>query len=176
MFVIALTDDDVQMINSLRIVLEAEAIKLCQANMTPTTEKLLVSLVEKMDQKGQRTEFDASVLDLEFHRAIWSCSGNLYLTKTLTSLVTMHFAHQALTYWKDKAGPKWPLDHHRVLLDVVLGVSDLAPEAAMANHLRVRYTNPERFSSFTHRRGANVSVNPATLHKIMNNSRKRSGS
>jgi DNA-binding GntR family transcriptional regulator len=176
MFVIALSDDDVQMINSLRILLEAEAIKLCQTNMTPTTEKQLVSLVEKMDQRGQRTEFDASALDLEFHRAIWSCGGNLYLAKTLNSLVTMLFAHQALTYWKDKAGPKWPLNHHRVLLDVVLGVSDVAPEVAMVNHLRVRYTNPERFCSFTHHRGANMFVNPATLHKVMNNRRKRSGS
>ena len=147
MFVISLSDDDVQMINSLRILLESEAIKLCKANLTPRVEKHLAGLIEKMEQKSLRSEFDASALDLEFHHTIWTASGNPYLVKTLDSLVTVLFAHQALTYWKDKTGPKWPLTHHRALLDVILGALDSTPEAAMLKHLHVRYANPERFLS-----------------------------
>ena len=37
MFVTRLTDEDVQRINSIRVVLEAEALRLCQANMTKAT-------------------------------------------------------------------------------------------------------------------------------------------
>lgn len=173
MYVISLSDDDVQMINSFRIPLEAEAIKLCQANMTPTTEKQLIAVVEKMDQKGPRTQFDASALDLEFHRTIWLRSGNVYLIKTLNSLVTVLFAHQALTYWKDKTGQKWPLNHHHALLDLVLGASDEAPEAAMVNHLRLRYTNPERFCSFKLHREASLPLRSPAKHKIKSNTRKR---
>jgi DNA-binding GntR family transcriptional regulator len=127
MFVITLSEEDVQRINSLRILLEAEAIKLCRANLTATQERRLTSIVEEMENTTLHSYFDASLLDLKFHRNIWACSGNPYLEKNLDSL--------------------WPLDHHRPLLELIRGTSSLSPETAMINHLRIRYTNPERFSS-----------------------------
>jgi DNA-binding GntR family transcriptional regulator len=147
MFVITLSEEDVQRINSLRILLEAEAIKLCRANLTPTQEKRLFSIVERMDNANFLSEIDASTLDLEFHRTIWNCSGNPYLERALNSLVPVLFAHQALTYLRTPDSPQWPLNHHRALFEVVCGRSTISPEVAMVNHLRVRYTNPERFSS-----------------------------
>lgn len=149
MFVITLSEEDTQRINSLRILLEAEAIKLCRANLTATDESRLVSLVEKMENFSSESDFDASMLDLEFHRTIWAGSANPYLVKTLNSLVTVLFSHQALAYMTARGSIHWPLNHHRILLDVVRGSSKLSPEVAMVNHLRVRYTNPERFSSVT---------------------------
>lgn len=147
MFVITLSEEDIQRINSLRILLEAEAIKLCRAGLTATVEKRLASLVEKMEGCNSASDFDASTLDLEFHRTIWACSANPYLEKTLNSLVTVLFSHEALTYMTEKGARHWPLNHHRILFDVIRGASEITPEVAMINHLRVRYTNPERFSS-----------------------------
>ena len=147
MFVVMLNEEDVQRINSLRIVLEAEAIKLCRVNLTSKSEKRLKSLVDQMESASTGSDFDASKLDLEFHRTIWSVSGNPYLEKTLNSLVTVLFAYQALSYMTVPNSLHWPLRHHRDLLDVILGKSHVSAEAAIMTHLRHRYTNPERFSS-----------------------------
>jgi DNA-binding GntR family transcriptional regulator len=147
MFVITLSEEDVQRINSLRILLETEAIKLCRANLTATQEKRLTSIVEEMESANLNSYFDASLLDLKFHRSIWNCCGNPYLEKDLDSLLTVLFAHQALAYTASHGDALWPLDHHRPLLEVIRGTSSISPETAMVNHLRIRYTNPERFSS-----------------------------
>lgn len=150
MFVVSLSEEDVQRINSLRIILEAEAIKLCRANLTPSSAKRLETLVDKMEETTAESDFDASKLDLEFHRTVWAASGNPYLEKTLNSLVTALFSHQALAYMTTSGSLHWPLRHHRDLLDVILGKSDVSPEAAIMKHLRHRYTNPERYSSLAH--------------------------
>jgi hypothetical protein len=57
------------------------------------------------------------------------------------------FAHTALRSTANEAQP-WRLNHHRELLEVVMGRSDLSPEDAVIRHLRVHYEHPERFSSF----------------------------
>lgn len=147
MFVVQLTDEDVQHINSLRIILEAEAIKLCRANLTGSHEAELSALVERLDNCQSKSDFEASMLDLEFHRAVWAGSRNPYLQKMLNSLLTVLFSHQALAYLKTPGKRHWPLKHHRALLDVIRGKSNLSPEQAMINHLSHRYTNPQRFSS-----------------------------
>ena len=82
MFVTLLSEEDVQRINSLRIILEAEALKLARANMTPEMAAELSELVERMEA-WQGSLFDAAALDLEFHRAVWRASNNPYLAKTL---------------------------------------------------------------------------------------------
>lgn len=165
MFVISLSEEDVQRINSLRILLESEAIKLCTANMTSTIAKRLEILVERMEDHSKRTDLEASALDLEFHRTIWAYSGNPYLEKSLNSIVTVLFAHQALAYMKVDSLPKWPLDHHRALLNVLLGTSGSSPELAMIKHLRVRYTNPERFCSFALHRDVTVLETSLGAHR-----------
>jgi DNA-binding GntR family transcriptional regulator len=152
MFVITLSEEDTQRINSLRILLESEAIKLCRTNLTATAEERLTALVEKMEHGSPESDLDASMLDIEFHRAIWAYSGNPYLAKTLNTLVTVLFSHQALKYLSVPGVVHWPLNHHRALLDVVRGKSKISPEMAMIDHLSVRYTNPERFSSFAFQR------------------------
>ena len=147
MFVTELTEEDVQRINSLRIVLEAEALRLTQARMTKQIAAKLTSLVERMEKPRSATEIDSANLDLEFHRTIWQASGNPYLAKTLDSLSTVLFAHTALRSTAKEAQP-WRLNHHRELLEVVLGRSKVSPEDAVIQHLRVHYDHPERFSSY----------------------------
>jgi DNA-binding GntR family transcriptional regulator len=145
MFVTLLSEEDVQRINSLRIILEAEALKLARINMTPETAAELSELVERMEA-WQGSLFDAAALDLEFHRAVWRASNNPYLAKTLDSLATSLFAHKALEHTTYEIR-KWRINHHRELLDILLGNTDQDAQAAMLTHLRMGYDRPERFSS-----------------------------
>ena len=147
MFVTRLGEEEVQRINSLRVVLEAEALKLCRLKISKADATRLTDLVNQMDAWTERTEMDAAALDLEFHRTLWAAAGNPYLTKTLDSLVTSLFAHKALEYVSADL-KRWSLHHHRALLDVALGNSNIEPEAAIVIHLRTAYNEPERFSSF----------------------------
>ena len=43
---------------------------------------------------------------------------------------------------------RWSLNHHRTLLEVVQGETRFTPEEAIVTHLRMCYSNPERYSSF----------------------------
>jgi DNA-binding GntR family transcriptional regulator len=146
MFVNTLSDEECQKINGLRIVLEAEALKLCRARLTAACEKELIELVKRMENWKAGSEIDAAALDLQFHRTIWNNTGNEYLERALNSLVPVLFAHQALEYISHDQ-VRWPLKHHRALLQLLQGRSKLTPEQAMIAHLKLRYTNPERFSS-----------------------------
>ena len=146
-FVTELTDEDVQRINSLRVVLESEALKLSQSRMTPKVAEKLTSLVHRMERGHASTEIDSASLDLEFHRTLWQTSGNPYLAKTLDSLSTVLFAHTALRSTAHESQP-WRLNHHRELLEVALGQSKVSPEQAVINHLSVYYDDPVRFSSY----------------------------
>ncbi|MDB5455734.1 MAG: GntR family transcriptional regulator [Caulobacter sp.] len=145
MFVTLLSDEDVQMINSVRIPLEAEAMKLARARMTPETAAHLTGLVERMEA-WDGTLFDAAALDLEFHRAIWQASGNPYLVSTLEALVAPLFAHKALEHVSFEI-KRWRMNHHRELLELVQGVGNGDPQGALLTHLRMGYNEPERFSS-----------------------------
>lgn len=145
MFVVQLGVDEVQQINSLRIVLEAEAMRLARARMTPAIEAELVDLVEQMD-RWDGPLIDAAALDRKFHAVIWKASGNPYLERTLDSLTTSLFAHKALEHVSQEIR-RWRLNHHRALLDVLIGPAGGDPQLALLTHLRMAYTEPERFSS-----------------------------
>lgn len=148
MFVTILAEEDVQRINSVRVVLEAEAMKLCRLNMSPEDLASLTHLVEQMEAWEEGTEMAAAALDLAFHRAVWRASGNPYLEKTLDSLATVLFAHKALENASVETR-QWRLHHHRALLDVLEGKSNVSPEDAFIEHLRTGYENPDRFCSHT---------------------------
>jgi DNA-binding GntR family transcriptional regulator len=147
MFVTELSEEDVQKINSLRVVLEAEALRLARTNMTDEVAQRLRTLVLKMNNWGSGHEIDAAAIDLEFHRTIWRAAGNAYLAKTLESVSTVLFAHTALQN-ELNTDSVWQLDHHRELLDVALGLSNESAESAIIKHLKMHYKYPERFSSF----------------------------
>jgi DNA-binding GntR family transcriptional regulator len=145
MFVTQLSLEDVQKINSVRIVLETEALKLARAHMTPQVAGDLTGLVNRMDEwSGSLPE--AAALDLQFHRTIWETTGNSYLLKTLLPLATVLFAYKTLEYVSYEIR-RWRLSHHRALLNVVLNRSTEDPQDAVLMHLRMSYTDPERFSS-----------------------------
>lgn len=147
MFVNSLSDIDAQKINSLRIPLEGEAIRLCKLKLTRSVAKHLGTIVEQMERWDSKSQFEAAELDLQFHRALWHHSGNAYLAKSLNSFVPIVFAHRSLDSINDES-LRWRLNHHRSLLDVIEGKSDLSPEQAILDHLRIGYKEPARYSSF----------------------------
>jgi DNA-binding GntR family transcriptional regulator len=146
MFVNSLSDEDTQRINSVRIILEAEALKLCRARLTPQINSHLERLVAKMEKWQTGSQLDAAALDFEFHDTVWAYSGNVYLQKTLKTLLPVLFAHRALDGISHEL-LRWRLHHHRALLEVIQGNSRQSPEEAIVMHLRTGYNNPERFSS-----------------------------
>ena len=146
MFVNSHNEVDTQQINSVRLVLEAEALKLCRALISAEMMRNLNSMVTAMEQWQSGTQLEAAELDLEFHRAIWNYSGNRFLEKTLNTLSPILFAHRALDGISDDR-LRWILSHHRSLLNVIEGVSPESPEEAILAHLRVGYKDPDRFSS-----------------------------
>lgn len=144
MFVTKLSDEEVQQINSLRMVLEAEAMRLARARMTPSVLAELSDVVEQMENwEGEL--IDAAALDRRFHAIIWQAAGNPYLERTLDSLTTPLFAHKALEHVSNEIR-RWRLNHHRALLNYVAGAKG-DPMLAILEHLRMGYADPERYSS-----------------------------
>ena len=149
MFVTNITPEEVLQISSLRLILEAEALRLARARMTPEIRAELEGLVEQMDNWSGNL-LDAAGLDLQFHRTLWRASGNPYLERTLYGLIIPLFAHKTLEHVTHDVR-RWRLNHHRNLLDAVTGRSDEDTGAVLLTHLRMSYTEPERYSTLAGR-------------------------
>lgn len=145
MFVTDISAEEVLQILALRLLLETEAVRLAQTNMTQEQQAQLEKLVEQMEN-WQGNLLDAAALDLEFHRTLWRSSGNPYLERTLYGLIIPLFAHKTLEHVTHEAH-RWRMSHHRTLLDAVTGRSGDDPAAVIATHLRMSYTEPERYSA-----------------------------
>jgi DNA-binding GntR family transcriptional regulator len=145
MFVTDISAEEVQQISSLRLILEREAVALARARMTPAVLDGLDALVARMDG-WDGDLLQAAALDLEFHRALWAASGNPYLERALNALIVPLFAHKTLEHVTHEVR-RWRLSHHRILLDAVAGRSQDDPQAVLFTHLRMSYTEPERYST-----------------------------
>jgi DNA-binding GntR family transcriptional regulator len=139
MFVTQLSEDEIRQINAVRILLEAEAFRLAASKMTPKIAAALKNIVEKMESVGEGNVAEAAALDLEFHRTIWAASGNEYIDTLLEPLAALSFSHNLL----ERVRPEhreWRLNHHRTLLDLVLGnTADQNIEESLMRHLRAAY-------------------------------------
>ena len=147
MFVVNLEQEGAQKINSLRLILEPEALDLCRVHRTPEGEKKLYDLVARMEQKSNMNAIEATRLDLEFHRAIWSQTGNEYLEKTLSSLTAPLFAYATLTKPKQEK-MRMILDSHRPLLDYILAKKPRkTAQQIIWEHLDLRWEQPDKYWS-----------------------------
>ena len=148
-FVINLSDEDIQKINSLCLILEAEALRLCRAKISAEGLNILAALVDKMEHSREASEIEASALDIEFHRIVWRHTGNEYLAQTLEGITIPLFAHRVL--WRlNREMLGWASilpNQHRMLLEFLRGKSNKSAEEVMLEHLSYRYNQPERFSS-----------------------------
>jgi DNA-binding GntR family transcriptional regulator len=138
MFVVSLSDDDIQKINHLRVLLESEALLLCRKNLTPAAERKMQAHLEKMEKAEGTSALEAIRLDLSFHRSIWSQTGNEFLEKILTSLTAPLFAFAIIT--KPRNAHRMILDSHRPLMTYIQGgMRKDSARQVMIDHLTLRW-------------------------------------
>jgi len=161
-FVVNLSDEEIQKINSLRLILEGETLRLCRGKISAEGLSDLARVVDKMDHSLEASEIDAAALDIEFHRTLWRHSGNEYLAKMLESITIPLFAHRVL--WRiNREMLGWASslpNRHRLLIDFVEGKIDKPAEEVMLEHLSYRYDHPERFSSLALSRNESGATDP----------------
>jgi DNA-binding GntR family transcriptional regulator len=145
MFVTNIGPEELLQISSLRIILETEALRLAKTHMTPEILDQLEKLMAQMDN-WNGTLLEAAALDLEFHRILWKAAGNPYLERSLNGLMVPLFAQKTLEH-VTKDVRRWRLSHHRMLLDAVAGRSDDDLQDVLLTHMRMSYTEPERYST-----------------------------
>jgi len=148
MFVVSLDEEDIQKINSLRIVLEAEALRLVRRHLTPQREKKLEQLLTTMENMEPAPAKLSMRVDFEFHRTIWSYSGNGYLEKIRPILSAPLFAPAVRPLLRAEQ-LRMVLDSHRPLFEFICGRSEEPAERIMVAHLSVRYHQPDKFASLT---------------------------
>jgi DNA-binding GntR family transcriptional regulator len=147
MFVVSLTETDIAKINSLRLVLESEALLLCRARLTPQNERKLLQQIERMEKAGATSQLESTRLDFAFHRLIWSQTGNEFLEKMLASLTSSLFAY-ALVKRPRSEQMRIILDSHRPLLEFIQGaVPESQARAVMYQHIELRWGAPDRYAS-----------------------------
>ena len=142
MFVVELGEIDKQKINSVRIVLEAEALRLCRQRQSEAAENKLKKIIEDMSRPEHHWR-----LELEFHRTLWNLCGNEVLEKTLTNLTAPLFTH-ASTAALNEPQRNAAIASHTELLEYVQGKSDRKAEDLLLAHYRLGWSNPERYSSY----------------------------
>jgi DNA-binding GntR family transcriptional regulator len=145
-FVVRLDEEELQRINSVRIILEAEALRLCKARCTPESVEILRGLLNQMESSGPQPAVDALQIDINFHRAIWQMTGNHYLDDLLSSLTTPFFA-QAVLLMSEEQKEKTILHSHRPMLDFIEGKLNRPAEHILIELLSTRWHKPERYSS-----------------------------
>lgn len=156
MFVVSLEPKDMQKINSLRLILESEALRIVRLTIQPQDAQKLLQILEKMDKTGPAPTTESVTLDMEFHRTVWSFTDNEYLEKTLNSLTAPLFAHRMVEHLQSGM-QRMLLDSHRPLYEFVTGKSKQTAEAVMMAHLALRWPDPARYSSFRAKNGSQPS-------------------
>jgi DNA-binding GntR family transcriptional regulator len=148
MFVVHLEDEDFQKINSVRLILEAEALRLARANLNQAAHNKLAQILERMERSETAAPSVRVKLDVEFHKTIWNLTGNEFMERTLSSLTAPLFAYGVIRAMKgDKV--RHIIHSHRPLLEFLSGKINAPAESVLADHLKIPWNEPERFSSLS---------------------------
>jgi len=88
-----LAPDELQQVFQLRVELEPLAVEWAKKNITPADIDELQDLIKGMERAAQKVELAQFYQhDLDWHRKLWTLSGNNYLADTLERLVVPLFA------------------------------------------------------------------------------------
>lgn len=150
MFVVSLDEESIQKINSLRLLLEAEALRLARAYASAKEKEKLEHLTDKMEGMVSVPTNQMVRVDMEFHRMIWKLSRSEYLERILVSLTAPLFAHSMLSMLREEKR-QMVLDSHRPLMEFVLGKIKEPAEKVILAHLNLRWAGPAKFSSLDER-------------------------
>ena len=155
MFVVHLQDEDLQKINSVRLVLEAEAMRLARANFNQASHAKLTQVLERMERSENAAPSARVKLDVEFHKTIWGLAGNEFMERTLINLTAPLFAYGVIRATKaDKVSHV--IHSHRPLLAYLAGTAKIPAERVLADHLKIPWDKPDRFSSFSEKAKSNL--------------------
>lgn len=146
MFVVCLNPEELKKINSLRLVLEAEALELARERATPALIRQLDQIAASMERTRGMKAIEATRLDLEFHRTLWNAGGNEYLEKMLSNLTAPLFAFAVLTM-PEANKMRMIIDSHRPLLEFVEGKTERCARQVMYEHISLRYEHAEQYAS-----------------------------
>lgn len=146
MFVVSLNEEDLKKINSLRLVLEAEALELARERATPDLLRRIEQIAVCMERGRNMNAIEAIRLDLEFHRTLWHSAGNEYLEKMLYSLTAPLFAFAVLTF-PESTKMRMILDSHRPLVEFVAGKFGRSAQQVMYEHISLRCEQAEKYAS-----------------------------
>jgi DNA-binding GntR family transcriptional regulator len=133
MFAVSLDEEDIEKINSLRVVLESAALRGARKHLTPQRKKKLEQLLATMEDMGPAIAKSSMPIDFEFHRTIWSFSNNEYLEKILVSLTAPVFAHSVRTRLHGERPVR--LLSHRPIFDFICCESNESAEEIMQAHV-----------------------------------------
>jgi DNA-binding GntR family transcriptional regulator len=97
-----LTRDEVDQIFRLRIEWESLAAELAVENRGNWKRQHLQEIVEKLKQAARKHDSDGFYRhDLEFHKELWACAGNPFLTKALSQITVPLFAFWTLRHLRE---------------------------------------------------------------------------
>ncbi len=147
-FVVDLDEDEVRKVNSVRLILEAEALRLARANLTPQSLTKLKGLLARLERNRESSAAVQIRCDQDFHRALWKLAGNEYLEHTLNSLVAPVFAQAVLRH---ATAREVALLSHEPIMEFIRGRLAGSAEEVMAEHLRNYWPAPDQYSSFAAR-------------------------
>ena len=100
--VIQLTREEVDQIFRLRMEWEALAAELAVENRANWAPEQLSEAAKNLKQAARARDADAFYRhDLEFHRTVWACTGNAFLTKALAQITVPLFAFWTLQHLRD---------------------------------------------------------------------------
>jgi len=131
--VVALTPEEVDDIVHLRLILEPEAVRLAMPRLTEADKADLGRMAQDVDSaRNSNREFVH--LDLEFHRKIWSLSGNGALERHLTLLSAPLFVTGRIMRERlNPSGLTEPAEHGPVVKEICQGRVEDAVEAMRAH-------------------------------------------
>ena len=145
MFVTHIGPEEVLQISSLRIVLETEALRLARLHMTAEILAQLEVLMGQMEAwngtlaGSRRPGPGIPPRHLDGDRQSLSGAGAECADGAAVRAQDAGACHPG--------NPPLAAVHHRILLDVVAGRSDDDPQEALLTHMRMSYTEPERYST-----------------------------
>lgn len=153
-FVTKLSDRDIREIFELRELLETHAAKMVRASMRPESLETLSQAYERLAAAAQKRDIvEFTAADLEFHRTLWSLSGNRQLEKFLLDLSTRFFGYELIRDLPHSPRFRFDatLEQHHTMLRLIREGSDRDLEAGFReifcdflNYVLTRFSEQEK--------------------------------
>lgn len=136
--VTSLSREEVDQIFRLRVEWEALAAELAAENRQNWEPATLTAAADELLVAARSHDTDAFYRqDLEFHRTLWNCTGNLFLAKALSQITVPLFAFWTLKHLRDSDVDlvKQAEAHQSIALAIISGTAKEARRIAKQSML-----------------------------------------